>query len=200
MNVYVESNFVLELTLLQDQHKSCEQILSLCEHRQAQLVIPAYALAEPYETLFRRDVNRKQLIGSLRAEFEQLSRSEPNQSVSDTFQTVLKVLATSGEQQKQRFSSIRDRLLQSAVVIPLNDTILGAEAIFESQYSLEPPDALICASILEHLRSTMPQAACFIEKDANDFQTQDLREVFQQAGCKLIFGFSNGIRYIQSQT
>ena len=50
MNVYVESNFVLELAFLQEQCSSCEKILSLCEARRIQLLIPAYSLAEPYET------------------------------------------------------------------------------------------------------------------------------------------------------
>jgi hypothetical protein len=51
VNVYVESNFVLELALLQEQHASCEDILRLCEAGKAQLIIPAYSLAEPHETL-----------------------------------------------------------------------------------------------------------------------------------------------------
>ena len=54
MNVYVESNFVLELALLQEQSASCEEILGLCEAGRVQLVVPAYSLAEPYETLVRR--------------------------------------------------------------------------------------------------------------------------------------------------
>lgn len=31
MNVYVESNFVLELALRQEEFTSCERVLSLCE-------------------------------------------------------------------------------------------------------------------------------------------------------------------------
>ena len=31
MKVYVETNFVLELAFLQEQHSSCDKILSLCE-------------------------------------------------------------------------------------------------------------------------------------------------------------------------
>lgn len=31
MNVYVESNFVLELAFAQEQPEACEQILKLCE-------------------------------------------------------------------------------------------------------------------------------------------------------------------------
>ena len=51
MNVYVESNFVLELALLQEQFASCEKMLGLCRSGDIPLVIPAYSLAEPYETL-----------------------------------------------------------------------------------------------------------------------------------------------------
>ena len=61
MNVYVESNFVLELALLQEQHASCEDILRLCEAGRMQLVIPAYSLAEPYETLVRRHKQRQRI-------------------------------------------------------------------------------------------------------------------------------------------
>jgi len=51
VNIYVESNFVLELPLLQEQYASCEDILRLCQAGKAQLIIPAYSLVEPYETL-----------------------------------------------------------------------------------------------------------------------------------------------------
>ena len=44
MNVYVESNFVLELALAQEQFESCEGILSLCEAGNVRLVVPAYSL------------------------------------------------------------------------------------------------------------------------------------------------------------
>ncbi len=47
VNIYVETNFVLELTFEQEQCASCEQILQLCQAGQAKLIIPAYSLAEP---------------------------------------------------------------------------------------------------------------------------------------------------------
>ena len=54
MNVYVESNFVLELALLQEQWTSCEAILTLCEAKSVQLVVPGLfpgrASRNPLET------------------------------------------------------------------------------------------------------------------------------------------------------
>ena len=72
MNVYVESNFVLELALLQEQSSSCEEILSLSEDGRIRLVLPAYSLIEPYETLIR-----KQKKGTVRE-----NRLEPESKLS----------------------------------------------------------------------------------------------------------------------
>ena len=56
MNIYVETNFVLELVFEQEQQASCEQILALCESGRSRLIIPAYCLAEPHEKLTRQEV------------------------------------------------------------------------------------------------------------------------------------------------
>lgn len=51
MNIYVETNFVLELTFEQEQHSSCEKIFQLCGTELATLILPAYCLAELSEKL-----------------------------------------------------------------------------------------------------------------------------------------------------
>jgi hypothetical protein len=60
MRLYVESNFVLELAFEQERHGICEQVLGYVEDGSLGLVLPAYCLAEPYETLGRRH-NMRQL-------------------------------------------------------------------------------------------------------------------------------------------
>ena len=75
MNVYLESNFVLELASLQEQSESCERILSLGEAGRVQLAVPAYSLAEPYETLVRRHRRRNRTKNALDWELGQIARS-----------------------------------------------------------------------------------------------------------------------------
>lgn len=53
MIVYVETNFVLELALGQEQSDSCREILRLAQSENLSLAVPAYSLMEPYETLIR---------------------------------------------------------------------------------------------------------------------------------------------------
>ena len=68
MNIYVETNFVLELVFQQEQFVSCEQILQLSESDSIQLIIPAYSLAEPHEKLIRQARSRRDLQQGLEAE------------------------------------------------------------------------------------------------------------------------------------
>ncbi len=52
MRVYVESNFVLELVLEQEQHQACEEILALAASRTIELVLPTLCSQ-------RRDARRR---------------------------------------------------------------------------------------------------------------------------------------------
>lgn len=89
MNIYVETNFVLELTFQQEQCTSCEQILLLCEAGYGQLVIPAYCLAEPHEKLSRQARNRREIQQALNVELRQLSRTPSYMIRTAVFKTFL---------------------------------------------------------------------------------------------------------------
>ena len=75
MNVYVETNFVLELVFEQEQCGSCEQLMLLAESGHIRLILPAYCLAEPHEKLVRQKKSRNDLISSTDAVFNQLVRT-----------------------------------------------------------------------------------------------------------------------------
>ncbi len=88
MDVYVESNFVLEVTLLQEQHESCEKIIELCEASKVNLILPAYSLVEPYETIVRYAKKRTKISNDLATEVKQLSRSKPYQEEIEALQKI----------------------------------------------------------------------------------------------------------------
>ena len=77
MKVYVETNFVLELTLEQEQHAECETILDLAEKARIGLSIPAFCFAEPFETMRRRRNEREDLKKKLERESRELRRMRP---------------------------------------------------------------------------------------------------------------------------
>lgn len=131
MIIYVESNFVLELALLQEQHISCENILDICEVGNAKLVVPAFSIAEPYEVLIRQHKRRSHLTNELKTEFTQISRSQPYQTQITSLQEITTLLLNSLEEEKQRLSQTRDRILNISEIIPLTSDVLKTAAILE---------------------------------------------------------------------
>jgi len=77
VNVFVETNYVLEIALEQQEAASCEAILRLAQYGLIRLLIPAYSFVEPHETLTRRHRDRKALRHRISDELEQLARSTP---------------------------------------------------------------------------------------------------------------------------
>lgn len=199
MNVYVETNFVLELAFQQEQFVSCEQILQLGEAGRIQLVIPAYSLAEPHEKLIRQANSRKELQRKLRDELQQLSRTASYMSRISSIQDIANLLVQSNEEEQQRFVQYRERLLQSAEVVALTADILTEAAVDEENYTLKPQDALIYASVITHLRQNQPQIACFLNRNTKDFDNPNIVEQLNRFNCRMIPRFDHGYGFMRSQ-
>jgi hypothetical protein len=138
VNIYVETNFVLEIAFEQEQYPSCEKILKLCEADQAQLIIPAYSLAEPHEKLFRQARSRQELQLSLDKELRQLSRKSSYASRIKNIQSISSLIVQSSEEERHRFIQCRERLLQIGEIVSLTTDVLIAAADCENIYDLSP--------------------------------------------------------------
>lgn len=152
MNVYIETNFVLELVFQQEQFVNCEQILQLCETGRIKLVVPAYSLAEPHEKLSRQAKSRRDLQQVLDTELRQLARTASYTTRINSIQDIASLLVQSNKDERQRFVQYRVRLLKSMEVIALTADILTEAATYEDPFDLKPQDALVYASVISHLR------------------------------------------------
>lgn len=199
MNIYVETNFVLELVFEQEQCESCEQILQLCEAGQASLIVPAYSLAEPHEKLSRQSRSRRNLQQLLDAELRQLLRSASYVSRIRSIQDIADLILQSNEEERQRFVQYRDRLLKIAEVVALTADILVEAANCEATYDLKPQDALVYASVVYHLQAGQPLRSCFLNRNSKDFDSPDIVDALNQFGCRMIPRFDDGHRFLQSQ-
>ena len=197
MNVYVETNFVLELAFVQEQHESCAKILSLCQTGRARLVLPAFCIAESYESLIRRAINRKQIANNLAAELRELSRSEPYVGEVDALHSVTGFLARSLQDEDHRLIKVLEQLLVVADVIPLEAGIVLDATRYREKFKLEPQDSIVYSSVLHHLGSTDRVESCFVNRNSRDFDDPDIVAALMDQGCKLLFRFDDGYGYIQ---
>lgn len=199
MNVYVETNFVLELVFQQEQFLACEQILQLCETGQVKLAIPAYSLAEPHEKLTRQAKTRKDLQQVLNTELQQLARTVSYTNRIKSIEDISKLLLQSNEDERERFFEYRERLLKSMEIIALTADILTIAATCETPYNLKPQDALVYASVITHLRQDRPAIACFLNRNSKDFENTNIVNDLTQFNCRMISRFDRGYDFIQSQ-
>ena len=182
MNVYVESNFVLEQALEQEQCESCERLIGMASAGSVQLVIPAYSLAEPHSTLLHKKNARSRLVSDLRPQLRELARSRQYREVSANFDKLEDVLTESAERERKGLQRTIDRMLGAAHVIPLDSRVLDQAGSIEAAYDMSAQDSIVLASVLSHLGNTTE--SCFLNRNTKDFDRPDIREMLDEYGCK----------------
>jgi predicted nucleic acid-binding protein len=200
VNVYVESNYVLELAFQQEQSDECEQILRFAELGSISLILPAYCFAESHEKLSRQRDKRIALQRDLDVEIRQLRRTATYGLRIDSLRDISSLLIQSYKEERLRFERFRDRLLQTCQLIPLTQQILVAAAANERRFDLKPQDAIVFAAVMQHLVSQAGEASCFLNKNTRDFDNPDIIEEVRRHHCRMIPRFDDGLRYIRGHS
>lgn len=198
MKVYVETNFLIELTLAQEERQSCEKILSICKNGSAKLLLPAYSFPEAYNRLARRRPERMQLSNQLGNHLAELRRSSAFDQPGE-FAAVQNYLTTISDREQDQFHYWSDRLLGAAEIIPLSREIFNAAGAWQRSGSLELPDSLIFASILAHLKNSNGERACFVSRDDAFTSDPDVRSELRELNCEVKARFDAAVSYIRSR-
>lgn len=199
MNVYVESNFVLELALLQGQWRSCEGIVALCETADVRLVVPAYCLIEPYETLTRRHKRRRNIKQEIDSEFGQIARTETYTDRLGGFRDMTDLLIESAKEEEKRLDDTCSRLSETAEVVALDAKVLAESTDCRERHDFSPQDSIVFASVISHRVETPEQRSCFLNKDRKDFDDQQVVEELGRHRCELLPDFDAGYRFLVDQ-
>ena len=191
MIVLAESNFVLELAFQQEQSGEVECIVAFAEANRIELVIPACAFTEPYQTLIRRLRERKQLVQDIQKSFKQVGRSRGFKELVVTSDEVSQTFAKADAAERQGLGETVRRLIACCSIPVLSDTIIRTAYDFESEFELDPHDAVVLASIEAALRERRDDKKLFINKNSKDFVTPRIEDHLGRHGCKLITNFSD---------
>jgi predicted nucleic acid-binding protein len=199
VNVYVESNFVLELALEQEQHESCERLLLLASAGTVRLIVPAFSLAEPHDALINRDKPRRKLGNELNSHLDELGRSERYRGVPGTFGHLARILLAAGATERDRLNGTLDQILLPSLIIPLDADILRKASDYQAKLGLPAKDSIVLASVQSHLEQALPAESCFLNRNIKDFDSPKVREILEVYRCKFFGSFDHGLRYIGSR-
>jgi hypothetical protein len=196
MTVYVESNFVLEQSLQQEECDSCAEIIDLASKGRITLAVPAFSLAEPHVAILGKEKARSRLSSDLRGQFNEIGRSRPHREVLEIFEALVGVMAARAKFEREGLRDTIAEVLRTADVIALDAAILKSAADIQAEYGLSGQDAIVLASVLAHLDLLTPPESCFLNRNSKDFDNPDVRERLGIRRCKFFSKFEDGLHYV----
>jgi len=199
MNVYAESNFVLEHALQQEGSDSCGEIIRLASAGKITLVVPAFSLAEPYQAISGKEKARLRLVEDLRGHLRELARSKPHREILTTFKEFADVLIGSAQLERDGLRETVSELLASVEIMPLDATVLRSGVDMEARFRLSGQDAIVLASVLQHLEATQPNESCFLNRNSKDFDEPEILTKLEEMHCKFFSNFTKAHAYVVSR-
>jgi predicted nucleic acid-binding protein len=199
MRVYVETNFVLELALQQEQHEACEAILQLAEAQDIALILPACSAAEASTTLGRRKGERQNLLNEIARHLREIARMRGHaHEVEKARASMQALLLDTSQDAIDRLDGIIRRLQDSVQILPLSGADITTALALRTKHGLSYPDALVLASVLDdpELGRT---TSCFLNRNTKDFDDPRIEALLAKQHCKLLGSFESGLQYIQAQ-
>lgn len=182
MIVYVESNFVLEMALKQKYMFETEAILQLAENRKIELVIPSFALSEPFATITRRYRDMERLSKFIEGMHDQLPGT-------------LRFLA---DKEAALLWSVISRLVAAGTTIEMSTNCLSYAQQAQKDIGLSQQDSIIYAAIVLDLQNRLhTEPKCFVDSNFRDFKNPAIITELNSYYCYYESNFAKGLNYIQ---
>jgi hypothetical protein len=200
MIVYIESNFILEIALRQEQYGQAEEILKLAEQKNIELVSPSFSISEPFSTVNYRSVERKKLANLINQELVQIRRSELHKGVTSAIESSSVEIADLVSKEVNILQDTVKRILDLKTLIEINNEIFVEALNYQNIYDLSPQDSIIYSSIIFDLKKRDNGInKVFVSRNSKDFLLDDIQDELATYNCKFLPRFDSCISYIKSK-
>ena len=203
MIVYIESNFVLEMALEQEQVSSALVLFDLAESERIKLAFSSFVLSECYECIMRERRIRNELHKSLVKALNDLQRSKPHERIKLDLEPMLNVLPDAHTRQINLLHTTFDRLLGVGINIEVNQNCFREALRYQVDLSLSPQDSIIYAAIIADLKiRSFEERKYFLSRDRRAFDNDDDRDIKAELAtynCRYIGSFVQGLDAIQHE-
>lgn len=191
MTLYVESNFVLEIALGQEELVPAERLLAAAEAGAIDLALPSFSLTESFVRISRGIRDRQRLMRQFNTQVDQIARSTPHQAEVGALQSVPNVIATIDQRESDRLASTIERILATAKLIELESAAFQAAMGYRTRYALDLEDAVILAVVVADL-TRWPGVGqhLFANRNRKDFDDPGIAADLKRLGCDVVWSFT----------
>lgn len=126
MNVYVETNFIIELALKRNEYPSCESILNSAISNRISLLIPSLALVESFSAIYRRTTSSNEVRASLQKQRSEARRSglQSNKELEKQIENFDSILANVSMEEDESIQKVFSRVGKVAEIIEMEHGII----------------------------------------------------------------------------
>jgi predicted nucleic acid-binding protein len=210
MIVYVETNFILELALEQEQHQVANEILELVESGKIELAFPGFSISESLSKVTRQRIERDKFYNSLIELRRELKRSALYQQLVIDLDPVQALLQEAIRTETDRMLSVLERILKVGRLLELDISSFSQALTYKDRLATSTEDSIIYGIIISDLRRRPDdEAKLFLSRDEKAFGKDGdaKKDVYYQRikieladyGCKYIKAFKDGLGYIESE-
>jgi PIN domain len=199
MNIYCETNFILEIIFAQEQADFCKSIMTLCKKNKVNIIIPAYSFAEAIYRIESQTKLQENFKKELNSQTNHFSRTSQYTQQIKNFRKLDTFLTKNKEELNSRFEKCRKFLVENAKIIPFDHDILETTKSVQAEYDLTFQDSIIFTSILSYLQQNSTVPSCFLNRNAKDFDTTEIKSKLTSLNCKLFTNFENAFKFIDNQ-
>jgi predicted nucleic acid-binding protein len=195
LTLYVESNFVLQLVLGQEELTAAERILEAAESGSIDLALPTFSLSEPFVRVARGIRDRQRLRTQFADQMFQLVRSSPHASEGAILQTVPEHFDRINTREGNRLTATVERILRCTRLIELNSTVFLRAIDYQDRFTLDIEDAIILSSVVTDLQSRRGlKRHLFATGNRNHFDKVEIRLELNRLDCDVTWTFADAVR------
>lgn len=192
MTVYVESNFVLELALHQEQATAARAILDRASRSEFLLAVPSLSLAEPFTTITQRRRGMRKLGGLIGDQSRDLSRSTLHREAVRDLAIVQSHLAGIAEQEVENLAGIVAEILSVCQIIPPDLASFTEARQLQRELDLAPEDSMVLAAVLKDLRQPgIGRRNYFVNRNVDDFGVPEVISLLRRHHCEFLGSFND---------
>lgn len=204
MMVYIESNFVLEIALEQEQSSAASSILFLAESCQIELAYPSFILSEPFESVVRARRERHTLQKSLVNVLNNLKRSEPHKQIMLNLEPAMSALEGAHVRQIELLHGTFAQLMDVGRCIYIDGSHFREALGYQYSMGLSPQDSIIYSAIVADLKKLPNEdAKCFLSRDRKAFgpiNDSSIKIELGKYNCRYIGSFTQGLDFLRSSS
>ncbi len=195
MKVYMETNFILELVLRQEEDTAAIELLELAEAGSVKLRIPTASLIEAGAVCQHRNADRDRFDRVVAAFDMQGRRSGHLRDATLAVDKSLSSFADAVRREASVLDEVANRLSLLNAFIDLNAGMISRAMFRTGVQDLRMRDAVILEAVLSDLSREVRDDSFFVSRDA-DFSEHDVRSELLALGCVQVSTFKTALAKI----